>query len=302
VTIFGDTDPESDETFSLVIVPPASYVVTHGITVTIQNDDASFSRTSATYAVADGMALTLDLLTPAQPRAGMPAIVAFIDASDESIVSRGTSRGYVVAVVSVRPTFPGNIKDAKAAIRWLRANAATYGIDPARIGAWGMGTGGTLAALLGTTDGVAALDDPAEGSREQSSSVAAFVDWYGVTDFVQLAANPPACASPATYMTMLGCDPRTCPDTANAASPIGYASAGDAAALIVHGVSDCEVPLSQSERLRDALRAMGVTAGFVVVNGVHGGPAFTDESLLRQVDAFLDAHLRGATRHRPAAH
>ena len=99
------------------------------------------------------------------------------------------TKGYAVASVNYRlsqhAVFPAQIEDCKAAIRWLRANAAKYHIDADHIGVWGGSAGGHLVALLGTTGGVKDLEGNG-GHLDQSSRVQCVVDWFGPTDFVEL--------------------------------------------------------------------------------------------------------------------
>jgi dienelactone hydrolase len=284
VTIFGDTKPELDETLYVVLDHVSDGEINGArIRVTISNDDPTFTRTSG---IAYDGTHTLDILTPLNPMPPLPAVLAFVSHDDESFVDRETARGYAVVVVSTSSTFPQNLADARAALQWLRANAATYGIDPHRIGAWGIGAGGNLASLLGTTG------DP---------RVSAVVDWYGEVDYVALAQSPGSCA--IDYTPLFGCNPAVCPDVARGANPALQASSGDAPFLIVHGSDDCAVPITQSATLRDALIAAGVPAQLITVNGAgHGGDAFADDSVLGAVDAFLDRYVGATARPRPGRH
>src|SRR5713101_8014594 len=99
------------------------------------------------------------------------------------------NRGYALASINYRLSqhakFPAQIEDCKAALRWLRANAKTYNLDPDRIGVWGESAGGHLVALLGTTGDVKELEGE-EGNPQQSSEVQAVVDWFGPTDFLKI--------------------------------------------------------------------------------------------------------------------
>ena len=95
------------------------------------------------------------------------------------------AKGYAVASINYRlsqhAVFPAQIEDCKAAIRWLRANAAKYHLDPDHIGVWGASAGGHLVALLGTTGGVKELEGQG-GNLDQSSRVQCVVDWFGPSD------------------------------------------------------------------------------------------------------------------------
>ena len=99
------------------------------------------------------------------------------------------AKGYAVASINYRlsqhAVFPAQIEDCKAAIRWLRANAAKYHLDPDHIGVWGASAGGHLVAMLGTTGGVKELEGTG-GNLDQSSRVQCVVDWFGPTDLATM--------------------------------------------------------------------------------------------------------------------
>jgi acetyl esterase/lipase len=213
------------------------------------------------------------------------------------------ARGFAVASVNYRlsgeATFPAQIHDVKAAVRWLRANAARHRLDGARMGAWGVSAGGHLAALLGTSGGVAELEGSALGNATHSSRVAAVVDWYGPADFPNfaahgLAAGCGAVRSLAELGALLGGPPSQWPEAARLASPVTWVSADDPPFLIQHGTEDCTVPWPQSKALHDALAAaIGPTrVSLKLLRAGHGGPPFQADSTLAPITAFLEAHLR----------
>lgn len=195
--------------------------------------------------------------------------------------------GYAAASLNYRLSgearFPAAVQDVKAAVRFLRANASQYGLDPDRFAAWGASAGGYLVAMIGTTgDQETVLDDPSLGNVGVSSAVQAAVDVSGPTDFLQLdaqfgSAPPAACngrvaaydsgASPASLF--LGAAIQTVPDQAAAANPITYIATAKTLPvfLIAHGDSDCEVPIQQSQILHEALQAAGARATFNLVRG-----------------------------------
>jgi arylsulfatase A len=152
------------------------------------------SHAGLTYARYGARELQLDLHRPAARSAPLPAIVCF-HGGGWSKGERGNltllaqalaARGFVVVTISYRLSgeakFPAALHDAKAAVRWLRAQAATYGIDPAAIGVTGLTAGGHLAALLATSGGVAALEGEG-GHAVHSSAVQAAVAMGAQTDF-----------------------------------------------------------------------------------------------------------------------
>jgi acetyl esterase/lipase len=208
---------------------------------------------------------------------------------------RQRDRGYAVASVEYRlsgeAVFPAQIHDVKAALRWLRANAATYGLDPSRVAAWGSSAGGHLVALLGTSDGVAALQDPDQGNAGQSTRVQAVVDWYGPVDFLRM---PPSHHGPnSAESLLLGCDIDECPDRVTLANPLTYVDAADPPFFIQHGTRDATVPFDQSTLLHTTLLGAGVSSTFIPLEGAgHGGPEFQTAENVSRIEAFLDAHLR----------
>lgn len=208
--------------------------------------------------------------------------------------------GYAVVSIDYRLSgdaiFPAQIQDVKAAIRFLRAHADQYRLDPTRIALWGTSAGGHLAALAGTSGGVAALEDLGQGNATFSSAVDGVVDCYGPTVLpamdAELAAN--GCggggqghngpSSPESEF--LGCTQglQSCP-AAVTASPITYVDAADPPMLLGHGLADCTVPNQQSHRLQDALKSVAVSAELVLApDSGHEIESCPDDSV---VTAFL---------------
>ena len=201
---------------------------------------------------------------------------------------RFATKGYAVASMNYRfsqhATFPAQIHDCKAAVRWLRGNATKYGLDADHIGAWGSSAGGHLVALLGTTAGVKELEGPG-GNEDQSSRVQAVVDWYGPTDFLTVGAKD-------TRSKLLGADPQQNKEKARKASPVTYASKDAAPFLVMHGDEDKTVPIAQSESFAEALKKAGAEVTFVVIKGgKHGGALFASPETLKQVEDFFGKHL-----------
>ncbi len=222
---------------------------------------------------------------------------------DQSYVQmQVVSHGYALASLDYRLSgeaiFPAQIYDVKAAIRWLRAHAATYNFDPSRIGLWGYSAGGHLADLAGTSGGVSNLEDLTMGNAGVSSRVQAVVSWAGPTKLLAMDNEKLACDtydfdapdSPVTYL--LGAQPQTHPTLANNASPISYVSNDDPPFLLQQGTLDCTVPPLQSQDLYEALTAAGVP---VTLRWMPGGghSSFTsDPTVTAQVIAFFDQVLK----------
>ena len=176
------------------------------------------------------------------------------------------ANGYAVASVDYRLSgealAPAQIQDVKAAVRWLRANASKYNLDPQKFAAFGQSAGGNLVALLGTSCGAAALEGAELGNADQSSCVQAVVDWFGPTDFLQMDQQFAGTSCPATHdaadspeSLVVGAPIQTVPDKVQLVNPITYVTADAPAFLIQHGTADCNVPPQQSQLLYDALKA-----------------------------------------------
>ena len=211
------------------------------------------------------------------------------------------AHGFAVAAINYRLSqhaiWPAQIEDCKAAVRWLRATAARHGYDPARVASYGGSAGGHLAAMLGTTGDVKALDVGA--NLGLSSRVQAVVDFFGPTDFLQMDAHRlnaqamvhEAPASPESQL--VAGTIRDHPDRVARANPVTYVTADDPPFLIIHGDADLLVPHHQSELLDTALREAGVPVRFVTIEGgLHGGD--TEAKGFDQAMAFLTEKLKPA--------
>jgi acetyl esterase/lipase len=245
----------------------------------------------------------LDLyLSPAD---GLRPLVVYIHGGAWTMGDKGDappleylSQGYALAALNYRLSqharFPAQIEDCKAAVRWLRAHAGQYGLDPGRIAAGGASAGGHLAALLGTTGHVAELD---VGSHlDTSSRVQAVVDFFGPTDFLQMDTHrlpegmihDPA-DSPESRL--VGGPIQENPGKVARANPITYLRADAPPFLIVHGDRDPLVPHHQSELLAAALEEAGVPVTFYTVRGGgHGG--FEDPRVDELTREFLAKYLK----------
>jgi acetyl esterase/lipase len=199
-----------------------------------------------------------------------------------------TQKGYAVASINYRlsqhAVWPAQIEDCKAAIRWLRANADKYRIDPDRIGVWGASAGGHLVAFLGTSADTKQFD---KGENlKYSSSVQAVCDWFGPADFVKWMG------STSDTLTQLFGGPMT-KEKATEASPVTYVSKKNVPFLIIHGDKDPLVPLNQSQGFEETLKKAGVEVKLVVLEGAaHGGPQFSTPEMLASIQSFFDGHLK----------
>jgi acetyl esterase/lipase len=201
--------------------------------------------------------------------------------------------GYLVATIDYRiigeTTFPEPLKDVKAAVRFLRANAAKYNLDPDRIGIWGNSAGGQLSAMAAVTAGRAEFENDKWAGH--SSAVQAAVVWYTPTDLSNLPNDPRYVES-----AHIGLDVR---DPANAeavkkANPVSYVSASSPPFLLVHGTEDKVVQMHHSEKLHDALEAAKVPATLIKVEGAgHSfGQVSSTPEVMSAMLAFFDRHLK----------
>jgi acetyl esterase/lipase len=261
------------------------------------------------YGTGGSSPLKLDLLLLRTRAATPQPCVVFIHGGGWEAGDKGggqplgfelAKRGFVHASINYRlsgeATFPAQIEDCKCAIRFLRAHAREYNIDPTRIGVYGTSAGGHLAALLGVSAGIEQFEGKG-GWNDQSSSVVAVVDGFGPADLSLLLQHPGTGgprqaagvrpASPAAKL--LGGPPEQRGELARLASPVSHVDKSDPPFLIVHGTEDRVVPLRQSQLLHDALRKAGVDSTLEMIEG--GGHSLAGPGVNAKIIAFLEKHL-----------
>jgi acetyl esterase/lipase len=224
-------------------------------------------------------------------------------------VLRGVVHGYAVVSINYRSSheaiFPVQIFDVKSALRFIKANAERYMLDKHRVAAWGASAGGHLAALLGTSAGVAALEDLSTGYPEEDTTVLAVVDWYGPTqDFLQMDAqlietkygvsDHSEVDSPESQL--LGQEITLIPEPVKKASPMAYITPDIPHFLIQHGYHDQIVPVQQSIKFSAEIERIAgkdkVTLDVFMKDVYHGDPHFENPQNLNKVFEFLDQHLK----------
>ena len=265
--------------------------------VTLQRD--------ITYATVGDKALQLDLYMPDLPGQNKPPLVVWIHggawrqgSKDRCPIAYLAAEGFAVASIQYRLTgeaiFPAQAHDAKAAIRWLRANAARLGYDASNIAVAGGSAGGHLAALVGTSGDVKPLEGDVGGNLDQSSRVQAVIDFYGPTDLYYNATQDKDRVDVADgpLWQFLGGKPSERLDAAKLASPVHHVSGDDPPLLILHGTEDPQVRLLHSQFLHDAYQKAGLPVQLVVIEGAgHGGPMFNDDARRQIITTFLRRHL-----------
>ncbi len=185
---------------------------------------------------------------------------------------------------------PAAVEDCLCALKWVVSHAAQYHIDPARIVTTGDSAGGHLALMTGMTPAEAGLDRECASNEGNTPlpKVAAIVNWYGITDVVDLLDGP----NRKRYaVTWLGSAPNR-EEIARRVSPLTYVRSGLPPILSIQGDADPTVPYTHSLRLRDALNKAGVPNELVTIpSGKHGN--FTAEERTRiyaAIHAFLEKH------------
>ncbi|MBQ3401791.1 MAG: alpha/beta hydrolase [Synergistaceae bacterium] len=261
--------------------------------------------------------LAMDILQPDSEKP-LPLIVfitggGFIMAPKNNWIQqrmRLAESGYVVASIEYRHAplskFPLPVEDCKLAIRWLRAHAKQYNIDPERIGVLGNSAGGYLSAFMGV------LNDNREFDTgdflEYSSNILCAADIFGISELMSIGDDYPEEErrlhdSPGITEAMWvkgipgfsGPDGgvKDFPEEARKASPLYYVSEKTVPMLFMHGDADKSVSPSQTDKMYQALRKLGIEAERYIVPGApHGGPYWMQEPVLKIMVDFFDKYLK----------
>jgi acetyl esterase/lipase len=210
------------------------------------------------------------------------------------VLARLASEGFVVASVEYRLSgeapYPAALQDVRAALRFLKANAARYRVDATRVAVWGGSAGGHLAALAALSCGDTSLDPPGlSAAAAGSECVQGAAIWYGVFDFAPVIARN----TDANGNAFLGCSATCPPEKVRRASPVAYISSGDPGFLLIHGEADRVVDVSQSRLGEAALRAAGVPVTSIYIPDVDHSfvgrsPAVTRAATLQATNATFD--------------
>jgi acetyl esterase/lipase len=261
----------------------------------------------------------LDVYLPDEGEGPFPLIAAFHGGAwmmgDKSHAMcqpflAGLERGYAVAIINYRLSgearFPSQIYDCKAAIRYLRANAAAYKLDGKRIGAWGASAGGHLAALLGTSNKIKGLEDISikNSHTRISSKVQAVVVWYGPNEnFLNMdeqlsksgLGTPNHSDADSPESRLLGRKITEIPTLVQFASPMNYITKNMPPFLIQHGKRDSVVPVEQAIHFAARVERIATPDRVVleILPGAdHADPLFKTPRNLRRVLDFFDLYLK----------
>jgi len=285
-----------------------------------------------TYSIIPGYRqLKLDLYLPPGARTGARPLVVYVAgggwAADRprnagaiedfpGVFVELAQKGYVVASIRYRLSgearFPAAEHDAKTALRWLRSQAAQYGIDKNSVVIWGSSAGGQLAGLAAVSCGEAKLAPPqptgngATKVPDESDCVSGAVIWYGIFDFAQMGPPPNAPNAntanrpPGADATFLGCKPGEECEARHNASAVNFIDANDPPMLLIHGSTDRVVNVKQSQIMYDALKAKGVKSELLIIPDVdhsfigktpEATHAATNQALKKTLE-FIDAILK----------
>ena len=288
----------------------------------IQNTDtSSITRKWTNIAYANkSEAQKLDIYLPETGEGPFPVIISIHggafkmgDKADGQLVPmlEGVKRGYAVVGVNYRLSdeaiFPAQINDLKAAIKFIKANAKEYKLNPNKIAVWGGSAGGNLSSLVGTSGGVKDLADDSLGNSVQSDNVQAVVDWYGPiyfstmdSEFTSLGQTPAMGStnntkSPETAYIGKTIGTDEAEELVKKASPQTYISSTTPPFYIQHGTADRNIPITQSINFSEKLKA-GIGDDKVIFEKIegagHGGSHFESSENLEKIFTFLDKYLK----------
>jgi acetyl esterase/lipase len=256
------------------------------------------------YATFNGIDLKLDLYLPQKTNARVVVYVhggAWREGSkSEMPLGALVDQGYAVASVDYRLSrvvqFPAQVHDIKAAIRFLRGEGSRLGVDASRIAVAGSSAGGHLAALVGVSNRIKALEGTVGDYLPESSDVQAIVSLFGASNLQTILAQSTPYGLkvrvPALQL-LLGGQPEDQPEITRLASPVFHVDATDPPLLLIHGDQDPQMPINQSHELQGAYEAAGLPVQFHVIHGAkHGGSEFYDKTRINLIREFLDKHLQ----------
>jgi acetyl esterase/lipase len=258
---------------------------------------------------------TLDLYLPpvtmTKPTTGFP-VVMFIHGERSQrrnvrfggatgfaeVLSSLAARGYVVVAINYRSvaeaSFPAQIQDIKAGLRWLQANAARFDMDSRRVLTWGVSAGGHLAALAAVScrSGYLESGQYSVGPVGMGNCVRGAVAWDGIFDFATLAAQAEASglrshdSGRGDDRQFLGCPAGSCMAQINAASPVTYVDQYSPPMLLIAGEADTAVPYQQTRQMGDCLHSAGVSGEVHLLPGIDHGLIGDSAEATRKAGAY----------------
>ena len=273
---------------------------------TAQQPATSYDKVSdIIYAVVDDRELGLDIYMPRGVED--PQLLVWIhggrwlyrtkeDINTLALVEEGFAIASIDFRLSVDEPFPAQIHDIKAAIRFLRANAETYGYEATRIGVHGRSSGGHLTSLVGVTNGVKELEGELGDHLDVSSDVQVAVSYFGASNLTTILDQSTPFGvmlrGPALAL-LLGGPMEATAELAELASPVFHVDAQDPPLLLLHGDQDPQMPINQAHELHGVYKEHELPVHLEVIHGAkHGTPEFFDAKRTELVAEFLKEHLR----------
>lgn len=275
---------------------------TTGAQAPAQVPDTVIVEKGIEYANPDDQHLQLNLARPKTGDGPFPAIVCIHGGgfragkreSYDGLIVRLAEQGFVAITITYRLApkyqFPAAVHDTKAAVRWVRANAAKYKIDPSRIGTTGGSAGGHLAQFLGVTAGVKEFEGDG-GNPGESSAVACVVNVYGPSDFTKSYGKSVDAAE--VLPLFLGGNLEKARKLHLKASPLYWVTPVAAPTLCIHGTLDKYVAHEQAVWLVDKMNAAGAEAELLTLEGAgHGFKGMDAETADKALMAYFNKKLK----------
>lgn len=204
-------------------------------------------------------------------------------------------RGYAIAAIdyslSDKATWPVQGQQAKAAIRWLRANAYSIGLPADKIIAMGNSAGGHIAAFLAMGGSTGEEELIQSSNKDVSEKVQGLVAWYGAFDFLLNSPSADDFSPESAPTKLLGCGtaPQKCIKKAFSTSSINFVTANAPPVYLLHGTADSVVPFQQSVNFADKLKTYGVPVSLELFDDFkHGDPGFEQAERRVNFENFID--------------
>jgi acetyl esterase/lipase len=287
LALAGCASGGSAPTVKSTTIAAPTYPQAKSYTGVLQQDDL-------TYRTEDGAAIKLNACEPKKKSTTPRAAIVIVhggswrrgdknDAAWRSLCPWLASAGFVAFSIDYRLApeypFPDGLNDLKASVRWIRAHASKYDIDPTRVGAFGGSAGGNLVSMLGT-DGT--------GDLTTGSRVAAVAELSGPADLSKAGAELSSFLP--LQLSYLHCRSYADCPAAQAASPLYHVDPSDPPFFVAHSIDE-RIPLSQSENFVRALRGAGIHTTFVTVRGTLHSVAMLSPKLRTMIVHFFDTNL-----------
>jgi acetyl esterase/lipase len=254
------------------------------------------------YSTPDGEALALNIARPKVESGMRPAVLCIHGGgfragkreSYDTLCMKLAEKGFVAATITYRLApkhqFPAAVHDCKAAVRWLRANANKYKIDPAKFGVTGGSAGGHLAQFLGVTAHVPQFEGTG-GNPDQSSHVACVVNVYGPSDFTKSYGK--SVDAHEVLPLWFGGNLETEFKRHIIGSPLYWVTPDAAPTLCIHGTDDKYVAHEQAVWLIDKLKAATVDAKLLTLEGAgHGFKGADAETADKALFEYFESRLK----------